>query len=43
MKNKFADIDEILAKSQRLTTHSGLNGSSPSGRHAARGVRLNFL
>jgi hypothetical protein len=40
MKNKLTDIDEILAKSQRLTSHAGLNGSSPGGiRHVSRGVR----
>lgn len=39
MKNKLADIDEILAKSQRLTTHNGF-GSSPAGaRSVSRGVR----
>ena len=39
IKNKLADIDEILAKSQRLTTHNGFTGSSPSGsRNVSRGV-----
>jgi len=39
MKNKLTDIDEILAKSQRLTSLAGLNGSSPaSNRHVSRGV-----